>query len=144
MGKKPIKQLPGHSPELQREIERLPVSEGEARLSISFSDILPPDLLEEYEKIIPGFKNEFFHHWKEDRKIKQESALAEIKSKNRASFSLSFTSIVAMTTVTLSILGIIGLAAYLIYRGEYKEAVALLGGVMGLSIFGNYVAGKTK
>jgi hypothetical protein len=49
-----------------------------------------------------------------------------------------------MTTVTLSILGIIGLAAYLIYRGEFKEAVALLGGVMGLSIFGNYVAGKTK
>ena len=116
----------------------------EARFSISVSDILPPETLEEYEKTLPGFKADFFAHWREDRKLAQDAERAQIQAQNRASFSLAFVTILIAITVSLFILGVLGMTAFLIYKGQFGEAVALLGGAVSLSIIGNYIAGKTK
>lgn len=114
------------------------------RIDISVSDILPPRLLEEYENVFPGLKQEFINHWREDRKLAQEAERAKIKAQNRASFSLSFTAVIFTVTASLLALGIFCLAAYLIYINRFTDAVTLLGGAAVFSIFGNYLADKTK
>jgi hypothetical protein len=144
MSGKPGKRESVYPPGVQKAPGQMFVSRTESNVSISFTEIISPADLEAYEKNIPGFKDEFFRQWKSAYDLRQETTRAEIEIKKRASFSASFTSIFVTTTISLLLLGVLGMAFFLVYQGAYQEAVALIGGVMGIGIFGNYLAGKIK
>lgn len=146
MPAEPERPAPRHTETLPAAAEPVPWKHKEQapRIDISISDILPPRLLEEYENVSPGLKQEFITHWREDRKLAQEAERAKIKAQNRASFSLFFSTITITITVSLLALGIFVVAAYLTYIDRFADAVKLLGGAAGLSILGNYLADKTK
>jgi len=114
------------------------------QVNISISTILPPSLLEAYDKSLPGFKNEFFAHWREDRKLAQELEMAKIKAQNRASFSVSFINICVTCTVCILILGILGVTGYLIHQGQTADAIKLLAGFAGFFILSSFISIKIR